>query len=241
MHAAIAETVEYGDDRLCDGRRTGEDMASETSDFHPINRRERHSPQERRAQIASEASTLIAKYGSYGFSMQTLADAVRLTLPGLRHYVKNREELLALVIQTFYDDSVDSIYVRIPGQDDANDKGMLSLPRSLRLIVERNTARPQLVTVFMRLAIEAEDPNHPAHEFYAKRHHTVITNLMAHSWRVPEPYQDPQRLRDLIVTAFFAMDGVQIQAMTNPDESLMQLWNRADGILFPSPMWDGYR
>ena len=26
-----------------------------------------------------------------------------MTLPGLNHYVKNREELLSLVIETFYD------------------------------------------------------------------------------------------------------------------------------------------
>ena len=35
--------------------------------------------------------------------MQALADAVGMTLPGLNHYVKNREELLSLVIETFYD------------------------------------------------------------------------------------------------------------------------------------------
>ena len=60
-------------------------------------------------------------------------------------------------------------------------------------------------------------------------------------WELPEEYRDPERLHDLIVTAFFAMDGVQIQSLTNPNESMMQLWERAEHILFPSPTWDGYR
>jgi AcrR family transcriptional regulator len=216
-------------------------MAVVTNNFHPIHRRERRSPEERRKQIAEEASKLIARYGSYGFSMQMLADAVKLTLPGLRHYVKNREELLALVIQMLYDDSVDSFFVHTPESGNEDEQEMLSLPQTMRAVVQRNTTRPQMVTVFMRLAIEAEDPQHPAHKFYRDRHKSIITDLMSHSWRVPECYQDPRRLRDLIVTAFFAMDGVQIQSMTNPDETMMELWNRADSILFPSPIWDRYR
>ena len=87
----------------------------------------------------------------------------------------------------------------------------------------------------MRLAIEASDPEHPAHEFYQNRHNSILIDMTSVDWELPEEYRDPERLHDLIVTAFFAMDGVQIQSLTNPNESMMQLWERAERILFPSP------
>ncbi len=37
------------------------------------------------------------------------------------------------------------------------------------------------------------------------------------------------------------MDGVQVQVMTNPNETMTDLWSRAERVLFPSPTWDDYR
>lgn len=213
----------------------------------PINQRKRLSPTQRRKQVAQEAVTLITQYGSYGFPMQALADAVGMTLPGLNHYVKNREELLSLVIETFYDSEESNAPTTLGAtinhcdQSDSATKECRHLPSALHETVCFNTKRPELVALFMRLAIEASDPQHPAHEFYQNRHGSILTDMTSVDWELPEEYRDPERLHDLIVTAFFAMDGVQIQSLTNPNESMMQLWERAERILFPSPTWDGYR
>lgn len=213
----------------------------ENEQFRPINRRKRLSPEERRAQIAQEGAKLITRYGSYGFPMQSLADAVGLTLPGLNHYVKSREDLLSLVIESFYDSSDNSIAADIKtAEEDAQQRGK-SLPQAMRDAVNRNEKRPNMVSLFMRLAIEAGDSHHPAHEFYRDRHRNILTDMMGVNWNLPEEYRDPERLHDLIVTAFFAMDGVQIQSLTNPSEGMLQLWERAERVIFPSPMWDGYR
>ncbi|PLS30406.1 TetR-type transcriptional regulator [Bifidobacterium margollesii] len=250
-------------------------MAISKSMFRPINRRRRLSPEARRAQIAEAAADLIARYGSYGFSMQTLADAVGLTVPGLAHYIKTREELLTLVIARYYDASgIVPEYViaeRAGAAGSANDgdsgskggvaegggaepatshdstdvhstvEGLLNYPASMRRLVESNAKRPQMVNLFMRLAIEAADPTHPAHELYAHRHRKVLDDMMAKPWNLPPQYRDPEAKHDLFVTVFFAMDGVQEQALTNPDESMLDLWAHAERILFPSPTWDGYR
>lgn len=250
-------------------------MAISKSMFRPINRRRRLSPEARRAQIAEAAADLIARYGSYGFSMQTLADAVGLTVPGLTHYVKTREELLTLVIAQYYDASgIVPEYViaertgaaglaKGGGSDgkggiagdggsgsavrrDSTDvhsevKGLLNYPASMRRLVESNAKRQQMVNLFMRLAVEAADPNHPAHDLYARRHRKVLEDMMAKPWNLPPRYREPEAMHDLFVTVFFAMDGVQEQALTNPDESMLDLWARAERILFPSPVWDGYR
>lgn len=214
------------------------------SGFRPINRRVRMTPEQRREQIATQAAGLIARYGSYGVSMQAIADAVGLTLPGLYHYVKDRDELLALVVERNYDRTMPS-YDALAGEYRAErglpDDAPLSLPWMLHRMVERNAERPELVTLFMRLAVEAADPHHPAHAFYRDRHHAVLANMTAQHWNLPEAYRDQERLHDLVVTAYFAMDGVQVQALTNPDETMVELWARAERVLFPSPQWDGYR
>ncbi|PJM74485.1 TetR/AcrR family transcriptional regulator [Bifidobacterium simiarum] len=234
-------------------------MVDEQSGFRPINRRRRLSPEARRAQIAEAAADLISRYGSYGFSMQTLADAVGLTVPGLAHYVRSREELLTLVIERYYDasgivpeyviaertDSADRGRWRAASDDESDVRsdveGLLNYPASMRRLVESNARRPQMVNLFMRLSIEAADPNHPAHDLYARRHRKVLADMMGKPWNLPPQYRDPEAMHDLFVTVFFAMDGVQEQSLTNPDETMLDLWSRAERVLFPSPIWDGYR
>lgn len=115
------------------------------------------------------------------------------------------------------------------------------MPAYMRSLVESNAKQPQMVALFMQLAIESTDPDHPAHTFYQNRHRTILDSMMAIDWNLPEAYRNPERLRDLIVTTFFAMDGVQVQAMTNPSETMTDLWSRAERVLFPSPTWDDYR
>lgn len=220
-------------------------MARQSDDqFRPIGRRVRMTPEQRRDQIATQAAKLIARYGSYGVSMQSIADAVGLTLPGLYHYVKDRDELLALVVEHVYDQTMPPMEVLAREYRDERGLGEdagLSLPWVMRRIVESNAERPEMVTLFMRLAVEAEDEHHPAHTYYRDRHQAVQERMLALSWRLPEAYATAGQVRDLVVTAFFAMDGVQVQALTNPNETMVELWERAERVLFPSPQWDDYR
>ena len=95
--------VDSGNSILQISMESQENTSANSIKSRPINQRKRLSPAQRRKQITQEAVTLITQYGSYGFPMQALANAVGMTLPGLNHYVKNREELLSLVIETFYD------------------------------------------------------------------------------------------------------------------------------------------
>lgn len=209
---------------------------------NPLRRRTRLTPEQRREQIAQEAVKIIAQYGSYGFSMQLLADAVHMTVPGLNHYVSSREEVLSLVIETYYDSGTGS-YAPLPETTPSAAAGThrVSMPAYMRALVESNAKRPEMVALFMQLAIESADPHHPAHAFYRDRHITILKDMMKVDWNLPECYREPEALHDLIVTVFFAMDGVQVQAMTNPNESMTDLWKRAERILFPSPLWDDYR
>ena len=213
----------------------------------PIGARQRMAPDERRRQIAQVAAQMIAYYGTYGVSMQAIADAVGLTLPGLRHYVRTREELLSLVIQVYYDQGSFTFGSK-PGERDelAIDRDreghpLYSLPGCLRRLIKENAERMVLVMLFMHLAVEAHDPAHPAHEYYRDRHARMIDFMDGIRWKLPEPYQDRSAFHRLIRTVYCTMDGVQIQALTNPDDDMIALWTKAEPILFPSPQWDHCR
>lgn len=199
----------------------------------PINSRRRLGVEERRRQIAEVGGELVARYGSYGVSMQAVADAVGLSLPGLLHHVRGRDELLALIVTAHYDDE---------GLSPALDgEAALSLPATLRGIVDRNLERPSLVALFVRLAVEAHDPAHPAHAYYRERHGTMLDRLRALPWSLPERFRDDGALLDLLRTALCAMDGAQAQSLTDPAEGLESLWSRVERTLFGAPEWDGYR
>jgi AcrR family transcriptional regulator len=201
--------------------------------------------QDRRRQIAEKAAELVSRYGSYGVSMQTVADAVGLSLPGLNHHVKGRDELLSLIIETYYDDFDDddsSIVARLralAGED--GDEGRLRLPRCLRGIVESNAARTELVGLFIRLAVEAHDPGHPAHRYYEQRHGHLLSVLSTIPWLLPARLEDEAVFEDLLRTALCAMDGAEVQALTDPRETLTDLWGRVERTLFGSAEWDGFR
>ena len=163
--------VDSGNSILQISMESQENTSANSIKSRPINQRKRLSPTQRRKQVAQEAVTLITQYGSYGFPMQALADAVGMTLPGLNHYVKNREELLSLVIETFYDSEESNAPTTLGAtinhcdQSDSATKECRHLPSALHETVCFNAKRPELVALFMRLAIEASDPQHPAHEF----------------------------------------------------------------------------
>jgi AcrR family transcriptional regulator len=197
---------------------------------------------DRRRQIAAEAAGLVSRYGSYGVSMQTVADAVGLTLPGLHHHVKSRDDLLTLIIETYddHDADADVLTERLRTIATATD-GTVRLPLALRRMVEANTERAGLVGLFLRLAVEAHDPEHPAHEYYRRRHHDLLTAMGALPWHLPVRFRDPETFTDLLRTALAAMDGCEVQSLTDPTESLADLWARAERTLFGSPEWDGHR
>jgi AcrR family transcriptional regulator len=213
------------------------------SEAGPIRARRRMPVQDRRRQIAVQGAELVARYGSYGVSMQTVADAVGLTLPGLNHHVKSRDDLLALIVETYYDDFTDepSMLANLRELAGGGDDGSLSLPTCLRRIVETNTRRPELVSLFMRLAVEAHDTAHPAHDYYASRHARLLSLMASLPWRLPERFRDEAAFGDLLRTAFCAMDGSEVQALTDPTESMADLWGRVERTLFGSPEWDGCR
>jgi hypothetical protein len=47
--------------------------------------------------------------------------------------------------------------------------------------------------------------------------------------------------RDLVEMVIEAMDGIQVRLFRRPAVDLRDEWARFERVLFPSPVWDGYR
>ena len=204
----------------------------------------RLSAEERREQIVTVATELVARHGFNGLSLQEVADGVGITQAGLLHYIGTKNGLLKLLLDSRYDrqgtpqDFLDS------GDPAATHPGGIPLPAYFRYLVAFNEARPQLMELYMTLGLEATDPEHPAHDYFIDRPDQVWEYYSGFSWRLPPAIDEAggwESMRPLVEMVLEAMDGAQIRYFRRPAISLVEEWARWEPVLFPSPLWDDYR
>jgi AcrR family transcriptional regulator len=167
----------------------------------------------KREEILRRALDVIAREGYRGASVKELADAVGLSQAGLLHYFDSKEELFAEILRKR--DEVD-MEVYGPGDDETIDYTHM---RELYLrIVRHNTEVPGLVQLFSRMAVDAADPEHPAHDFFLRRGEQLRdvwrTSLASHQADGTLTSSiDP----DALARIFQAVaDGLQLQWMLDP-------------------------
>ena len=204
----------------------------------------RLTPEERIEQIVTVSTSLVAQNGFYGLSLQSVADGVGITQAGLLHYIGNKEGLLELLLDKRYDrQGTPSDYIATGAPSAVHPDGV-SLPGYIRFIVDFNARRPQLMQLYMVLGTEAADKNHPAHAYFRNRPDDVWNFYQETTWRLPPSIVEAggfATLRPLIEMALEAMDGAQVRIWRFPAVDLRDEWARFDELLFPSPLWDGYR
>jgi len=204
-------------------------------------RRVRLTPEVRRRQIVDAAVRLVGERGFYGVSLQDVADAVDLTQPGLLHYVGSKDGLLRLLVEEGYDRRFDPEDYIATGDPAATHPDGASLPGYLRYLVAHNAENPQLMRLYMVLGVEAASPEHPAHDYFRNRPDAVWGLYSGTRWRLPEAVGPWEDQRGLVEMAIAAMDGMQIRSFREPPIDLVEEWARYERVLFPSPLWDGYR
>lgn len=171
------------------------------------------------------------RFGYYGTSLQRIADAVGLTKAGVLHYAGSKEGLLSLVLTERYDRETESI-----------TESMVTEKRPLianmwRRTVAVNSRRPALVHMFSTLSAEALDPGHPAHEYFARREQSIVSNAMNINWQVP----DGISVQHVLQAGFSMMDGIQLRWLRSPGQDLNEMWAECEDALLPLPLWEGYR
>lgn len=204
-------------------------------------KRVRKTPEERIGEIERAAIKLIAERGYNGISLKDVADEVGMSQPGLLHYIGTKEGLLSLLITDVYDSSgtpADFMDSGLPG----SNPDALSFPAYLRFLVRHNAAQRQMVQLFLMLYIESVNPSHPLHEYYRNRPENIWEHYSCYPWRIPPevgPW-DPN-MRPYLRRVIEAMDGVQMRWLCVPPVDLYDEWLAFERMIFPSPLWDGYR
>ncbi|MEV4136275.1 helix-turn-helix domain-containing protein [Dactylosporangium sp. NPDC049742] len=195
---------------------------------------------ERRRQIITAATRLVAERGFWGLSMQDVATACGLTVPGLLHHVGSKDGLLIAILEHRDAEdarALDSLLAGPSGSAGAADSacaaGLIGAPgATLRevcaAVVRRNASQPEIVRLFAVLQAESLTPDHPAHDYFVERQQRIlneITALVKTAGTTVPPETTARRIIAL-------MDGVQLQWLRSPGSDLVQLWAAtADGLL----------
>ncbi|MDN4596191.1 TetR/AcrR family transcriptional regulator [Leifsonia virtsii] len=166
----------------------------------------------KRDEILETALEVIAREGYRGASVKELAEAVGLSQAGLLHYFDSKDELFTAILRKR--DEVDS---RRFG--DLDEKPSLDRMREGFVgIVRHNAEVPGLVQLFSRLAVEAGDPQHPAHDYFVERSAALRGTVAdAVARRQQEggigDAVDPETIARIIQAV---ADGLQLQWLQDP-------------------------
>lgn len=203
-------------------------------------KRVRKTPEERKREIVAAASRLIGEKGYYGTSLKDIADAIGMSQPGLLHYIGNKERLLSLLVTDNYDQEgtpADFAASGLPGSD---PEGML-FPAYLRFLVRYNASRRSLLQLYMVLETESFSEDHPLHDYFENRPKYVWEHYSSFAWKLPPEIGGWENMRAIVRQSLEAMDGIQLRWMRKPPIDFYDEWLAFEKMIFPSPIWDGYR
>lgn len=171
-----------------------------------------------RARIMESATELFARSGFHAVSLRDIAAHAGLTHAGLLHHFPGKEALLLEVLS--HRDQVDAQSL-FPGilRPDAPEPEPAERLRRLVEVVARNARTPGLVALYAKLAAEASDPEHPAHQYFVKRYRVLrreMTELLEALFAAagPEAEGDPAAVAQQCLAL---MDGLQTQWLLEPD------------------------
>lgn len=166
----------------------------------------------KREEILERALEVIAREGYRGASVKELAEAVGLSQAGLLHYFDSKDDLFTAILRKR--DEVDSRRfgeIQEAPHLDVLREGFVG-------IVRHNSEVPGLVQLFSRLAVEAGDPEHPAHAYFVERS-AQLRGMFARSLAQRQETGDlpggiaPETLARLVQAV---SDGMQLQWLQDP-------------------------
>lgn len=173
----------------------------------------------KREEILTGALDVIARNGYRRTSVRELAEAVGLSQAGLLHYFNSKDELFQEILRKR--DEVDSeTFGREAGHT----------LEAFFQVVRHNAEVPGLVQLYAQLSVEAADPEHPSHDFFARRYVTFralfieILGAEQSAGRLAADL-DIERIGILFLAA---ADGLQTQWLLDPSidmaEYVAYLW-----------------
>lgn len=167
----------------------------------------------KREEILSRALDVVARKGYRGASVKEIAESVGLSQAGLLHYFGSKEELFTAILSKR--DGDDALRLG-PISEEAID------PERLREgylgVVRRNADEPGLVELFSQLSVEAADPEHPAHAFFADRSRMMRDLMSGTVARAQAEGRMTDRVDPETVARVLqaVADGMQLQWLVDP-------------------------
>ncbi|WP_243229576.1 TetR/AcrR family transcriptional regulator [Microbacterium sp. CIAB417] len=162
----------------------------------------------KREEILTTALDVVAAHGYRRASVRELAEAVGLSAAGLLHYFDSKEELFTAILRK-RDEHDQQTY----GSEDADIDMLLT-------VIRHNATVPGLVQLYAQLAVEAVDPEHPAHAFFRERTEALQEQFRAAVVRA----QEDGEIRADLDPAWVA---TSVQALS---DGLQSLWLLDPGI-----------
>ncbi|MBB4980976.1 TetR/AcrR family transcriptional regulator [Streptomyces nymphaeiformis] len=166
----------------------------------------------KRQKILEAALAAYEEAGSRSVSVRDIAQRVGMTDAGVLHHFGNREGLLTAVLEARDAEAVASF-----GDPIENPPAALE-------ILARNAATPGLVKLFVDVAAAAAEPEHPAHDFFARRYERYrdgLAGVLAKTAasNAPAAAVDQSELdADWAARVLLAVtDGLQLQWLLKPD------------------------
>jgi AcrR family transcriptional regulator len=165
----------------------------------------------RREQLLETALTAFAARGYRGASLASIASDVGISQPGLLHHFPSKKHLLVRVLEHHEDRNIERIEAAIANASLAD--GLLDLAR-------HHEANPEFIRLFVVIAAESVDPDHPAHDWFVERYRRIRTSLRA---QVAEEQRlgrmtkaiDPDTITQLLMSV---LDGLELQHLLDADE-----------------------
>lgn len=177
----------------------------------------------RREEILESALEVIGRRGYQNASLKHIAEDVGVTPAALLHYFGSKEELFTEVLRKR--DEHDEAG-RIPaGASDAK--------RAFLDVIQHNTEVPGVVELFSRLAVDAVDPDHPAHDYFLERRER-LRETIAEAFAVDggRPALDPDTMSRVIQAV---ADGLQLQWMIDRSVDMPGIIGALIDVLHPTP------
>lgn len=134
------------------------------SDPTPRPRRERLTREVREARILDAAVDVFGRAGFREGSLQEVAKAAGMTVPGLLHYYPSKVDLLFAVLGQWQ--SIQKTLADSVGAETTYEKG--------RLILQRNVEHEGMMRLRVTLTAETTSPSHPAHERMVERYRETV-------------------------------------------------------------------
>jgi AcrR family transcriptional regulator len=175
------------------------------------------SGEESRAKAVAAATELFALTGFKGTSVAAVAAKTGLSQSGLLHHFPSKAALLTAVLEER--DRQDGDFLA----GSAGPPLGWAAFDALAALVARNSTRPHLVGLFVRLAAEATEPAHPAHT-WVREHYSGLQRWLAEAVRAGQERGEiaPDAPAGSIVrTTIAVIDGLQQQWLLQPDEVSM--------------------